>query len=121
MKKILIFSLMIPLTLFAGCAEIDTSSSTIDQSLVGTWESGIVNSYYIHQMIFGQDGSYTGRWLYASNRGEYNEISGTWTADGNTLTLITNHTDMYSYSFTNDDSVRLNGEGINRLYFRSSD
>ncbi|GAG85976.1 unnamed protein product, partial [marine sediment metagenome] len=90
-----------------------------DQSLVGTWESGVVNGYYIHQKIFGADGSFASRWLYATGRSTYSEVSGTWTADGYTLTTVTDHTDTYSYTFTDSDTFTLQWDSESRIYYRT--
>ena len=118
MKKILamVGLLIIPI-LLSGCLETDIFSD-LDQSLVGTWESGVVNGYYIHQKALGADGSYTGRWLYATGRAVYSEVSGTWTADGYMLTTVTDHTDTYSYTFIDSDSFTLQWSGESRIYYR---
>lgn len=104
---------------FSGCLNnSSTSQSDLDQSLVGTWESGVVNGYYIHQKILTQGGLFTSRWLYASDRSTYSTVSGTWTADGSTLTTVTDHTDTYSYSFIGSDTIRLQWDGESRTYYR---
>ena len=118
MKKIVtILGLIMLSMLLSGCLETGVLSN-LDQSLVGTWESGVVNGYYIHQKIFGTDGSFTSRWLYATGRSTYSEVSGTWTADGYTLTTVTDHTDTYSYTFTDSDTFTLRWDGESRIYYK---
>ena len=116
-KVVAILGLVMFSILLSGCLETGVLSN-LDQSLVGTWESGVVNGYYIHQKIFGADGSFTSRWLYATGRSTYSEVSGTWTADGYTLTTITDHTDTYSYTFINSDTFTLRWDSESRIYYR---
>ena len=116
-KVVAILGLIMFSILLSGCLETGTLSD-LDQSLVGTWESGVVNGYYIHQKIFGTDGSFTSRWLYATGRSTYSEVSGTWTADGYTLTTVTDHTDTYSYTFIGSDTFTLQWDGESRIYYK---
>ena len=104
-------------TMLSGCLDGGVSS-TIDQSLVGTWESGVVNGYLIHQKIFGADGSFTSSWLYATGRSTYSEVSGTWTADGYTLTTVTDHTNTYSYTFIDSDTFTSRWDSESRIYYK---
>ena len=109
---LIMFSIML-----SGCLETGVLSN-LDQSLVGTWESSVVNGYYIHQKIFGADGSFTSRWQYATSRSTYSEASGTWTADGYTLTTVTDHTDTYSYTFIDSNTFTLRWDGESRIYYK---
>lgn len=102
---------------FSGCLN-GTNSSGVEQTLVGTWESGVVDDYWIHQKILRADGSFTSRWLYESDRSVYSTVSGTWSADSYTLTTITDHTDTYAYTLTGTDTMNLQWDGESRIYYR---
>lgn len=82
----------------------DTGGASGNQPspLIGTWESEVVNGYYIHQKVLNADGTYRGTWYVQATREEYSQVTGTWSATCCTLTTVTDHTDTYDISLSGE-------------------
>lgn len=102
----------------SGNVDTDTGGSSTESFLIGTWESDIINGYYVHQKVFNSDNTYTGTWLISYNRETYSQVSGTWSASCCTITTVTDHTDTYPYKKVNNDEIKISIDNVYRRYYR---
>jgi len=115
-KIVAIISILFLILLTIGCAEFQMQSNS--NSLIGTWESGIVDGAWIHHKTFYADGTFNWQWLYHDTRTTYSTTTGTWSADETYLTVVSDHTDRYTYQFIDYDTLQLTWEGGSRTYYR---
>lgn len=117
-KIMIVITCFLFLTLVSsGCVQQSQVQSDTN-SFVGTWESGVVDGLWIHRKTFYADGTFDWRWLYQNTKETYSTTTGTWSADGTSLTVISDHTDRYTYQFFDDDTLQLTWAGGSRIYYR---